>query len=155
MGGLPNGGGLHPGGFVLTRGSASRGPDPQHANCSPSHPSASTGASGAHPTRMHSCFQLVKLLPYYSVHQVILNSLTRMHSVGCVLAAHCPYLGECTWSGGVPSPGGMYLVPRGCTWSGGSVPGPWGVYLVQGGVPGLGGCTWSLGVYLVWGVYLV
>ena len=48
-------------------------------------------------------------------------------------------------------PGGVYLVPGGCTWSG-------GVYLVQGGctwsqggVPGPGGCTWSWGVYLVQG----
>ena len=51
---------------------------------------------------------------------------------------------------------------------GGGVPGPWGVYLVLGGVPGPGGvpgsgggctwsrgCTWSGGVYLVPGVYLV
>ena len=35
---------------------------------------------------------------------------------------------------------GVYLVTRGCTWSGGvpglgGVPGPRGVYLVQGGVP--------------------
>ena len=58
--------------------------------------------------------------------------------------------------GGVPGPGGRYLVPEG------GVPGPrgclvWGVYLVlgvsgPGGVPGLmggipapGGCTWSWG----------
>ena len=39
------------------------------------------------------------------------------------------------------------LCARGCTWF-------WGVYLVQGGVPGLGGVpgpggTWSQGVYLV------
>ena len=62
----------------------------------------------------------------------------------------------CTWSGevylvpgGVPGPGGVYLVLGGCTWSGG-VPGPGGVYLVPGGVPGPGGCTWSwVGVYLV------
>ena len=86
--------------------------------------------------------------------------------------------GRCTWSqGGVPGPGG-------CTWSwgvpgpggkgGGGVPAPGGgvcsggpgVYLVLGGVPGLGGllqgvylvlggvcsrggCTWPRGVYLV------
>ena len=58
--------------------------------------------------------------------------------------------GGCTWSRGVPGPGG-YLVPGGCTWSGGGVPGPGGgVYLVQGGHgPGPGGLylarggTWS------------
>ena len=58
-----------------------------------------------------------------------------------------------TWSqggvylvlGGVPGPRGVYLVPGGCTWSGGctlsqgGVPGPRGVYLVPGGVPGPGG----------------
>ena len=71
-------------------------------------------------------------------------------------------------SGGVPGPGGVYLVLGGCTWSGG-VCLVWGVYLVSGvclvlggvpgpgdvpgprGVPGLGGlpgprgCTWSQG----------
>ena len=69
--------------------------------------------------------------------------------------------------GGVPGPRGVYLVPGGCTWSGGylvlgGVPGPggctWsgGVYLVlEGGVPGPGGCTWSRGVYLVLGGCLV
>ena len=38
--------------------------------------------------------------------------------------------------GGVPGPGGVYLIPGGCTWCR-------GVYLVPGGVPGTGGCTWS------------
>ena len=55
--------------------------------------------------------------------------------------------------GGVPGPGGVYLVqgdlvqggtwswgvylvPGGCIWSQGGVPGPRGVYLVPGGVPG-------------------
>ena len=62
--------------------------------------------------------------------------------------------GECTWSWGVPGPGG-YLV----TWSGVYL--VQGVYLIQGvylvwGVPGPGGCTWSghvpgLGGHLVWG----
>ena len=53
--------------------------------------------------------------------------------------------------GDVPGPGGVYLVLGGVpgTWSGG-VPGQctWsrGVYLVLGGVPGPGGCTWSGGV---------
>ena len=64
--------------------------------------------------------------------------------------------------GGVPSLGGVYLVWGVCTWSGGCVPGPRGVYLVPGGVylvpggvylvlggvPGPGGCTWSREVYL-------
>ena len=51
--------------------------------------------------------------------------------------------------GGVPGPGGVYLVPLGCTWSQGGVPGPrgctWsqGVYLVPGGAPGPRGGTWS------------
>ena len=70
--------------------------------------------------------------------------------------------GGCTWSGGV------YLL-RGGTWSRGGcllwgvylVMGrctwSWGVYLVPGvsapvGVPGPRGCTWSRGVYLVPGV---
>ena len=67
--------------------------------------------------------------------------------------------GGCTWSGGVPGPGGVYLVggctwSRGggwCTWSRGGVPGPGGgVYLVPGG------CTWSRGgVPGPGGVYLV
>ena len=99
-GGLPNGGdllngglhpgvGLHPGGEGgSAQGVCIRGQTPPHADCTPPHPSASTRASGTHPTRMHSCFQLVKLLPYYSVHQVILNSLIRQGSipVGCILA---------------------------------------------------------------------
>ena len=46
--------------------------------------------------------------------------------------------------GVVPGPRGVYLVPGGCTWSGGA-PGPWGVHLVLGGAPGPGG------VYLVQG----
>ena len=87
--------------------------------------------------------------------------------VGCVpSAAVAVSRGGCTWFWGGTWSGG-YLVPAGCTWSGGCT---WsrGVYLVQGGVPGLGvgvpglggvpgpgGCTWSQGVYLVWGVYLV
>ena len=52
---------------------------------------------------------------------------------------HCSGGGS-TWSrgGGVPGPGGEYLVLGG-TWSG-------GVYLVWG-------CNWSQGMYLVWGVY--
>ena len=57
------------------------------------------------------------------------------------------------WSGGVPGPWGVYLVPEGCTWFwgctwswGGGVPGPGeGVYLVLGDVPGPRGCTWSRG----------
>ena len=85
----------------------------------------------------------------------------------------------CTWSrGGVPGPGGGYLVlggtwfggylvPGGCTWSQGGtwsrgVPGPGGpgprgivpgrgVYLVLRGAPGPGGCAWSQGVHLVLG----
>ena len=64
--------------------------------------------------------------------------------------------------GGVPGPGGGYLVGGGVPGPGGGVPGPGGVYLVPGGVPGPGGCTWSRGVYLVpggvpgpRGVYLV
>ena len=44
--------------------------------------------------------------------------------------------------------GGMYLVP-------GGVPGPGGVYLVLWGCTWSGGCTWAQGVYLVRGVYLV
>ena len=53
------------------------------------------------------------------------------------------------WGGGVPGPGdvpgprGVYLVPGGCIWSQGVVSGPRGVYLVLGGVPGPRGCTWS------------
>ena len=47
--------------------------------------------------------------------------------------------------------GGVYLPWRGCTWSGGGVPGPGEVYLVLGGVPCSGGCTWSQGVYLILG----
>ena len=40
----------------------------------------------------------------------------------------------CTWSrGGVPGPGGVYLFP-------GVVPGPRGMR----GAPGPGGCTWNL-----------
>ena len=44
---------------------------------------------------------------------------------------------------GVPGPRGVpgrgvYMVPGGCTWSGG-IPGPRGVYLVPGDVPGPGG----------------
>ena len=66
--------------------------------------------------------------------------------------------------GGVPGPGGVYLVwGEGCTWSGGvpglgGVHGPRGVYLVwgctwsQGGVPCPGGVPGPGGVYLVWGV---
>ena len=70
--------------------------------------------------------------------------------------------------GGVPGPGGVYLVPGGGTWSWGGVPGPGGVYLVLGGctwswggvpgpgaVPGPGGVTWSRGVPGPRGVYLV
>ena len=56
--------------------------------------------------------------------------------------------------GGVPGPRGVYLVLGGCTWSGG-VPGPGGCTWSRGVVPGPGGCTWSWGMYLVWGVYLV
>ena len=92
--------------------------------------------------------------------------------VGCVLPACCPYVPSCT------APRGVYLVlggepgprgvpgPGGCTWS---LRSTWsqGMYLVPGGVPGSEECTWSqevylvpggvpgLGVYLVWGVYLV
>ena len=67
--------------------------------------------------------------------------------------------------GGVPGPGGVYLVRGvylsrgGCTWSQGGCTWSWGVYLVwesvpglggvpgprQGGVPGPLGCTWSQG----------
>ena len=79
-----------------------------------------------------------------------------MHCSGGVPGSWGVYLvtGVYLVLGGVP-------VPRGCTWSGG-VPGPGGggVYLVL-----MGGCTWSqggtwswggvVGVYLVWGVYLV
>ena len=62
-----------------------------------------------------------------------------------------------------PGPGGVYLVLGGVPGPGdvpghGSVPGPreGGVPGPgEGGVPGLGGCTWSGGLYLVWGVYLV
>ena len=62
--------------------------------------------------------------------------------VGCVPPTHWPYLpacsaSGCTWSGGVPGPSGVYLVQ--------------GVYLVPGVLPGPGGCTWSWGVYLVTG----
>ena len=46
--------------------------------------------------------------------------------------------------GGVPVPGGVYLVPGYLVWG---VPGPGGTW--SGGVPGLRGCTWSRGVYLV------
>ena len=65
---------------------------------------------------------------------------------------------------GAPGPGGGYLVPGGvpglggrgwCTWSWGGrhlVPG--GCTWYQGGVPGPGG-TWSWGEYLVPGEYLV
>ena len=64
-----------------------------------------------------------------------------------------PGPGVCTWSGGVPSLGVVYLVPRGylvrwvylvpggCTWFEGGVPGPRGPPGL-GGVPGPGGCTW-------------
>ena len=64
-------------------------------------------------------------------------------------------------SGGVPGPGGVYLVrggvpgrgcllwgdlvPGGCTWSKGGCL-LWGCTWSQGGVPGPGGCTWSGGV---------
>ena len=58
------------------------------------------------------------------------HCLARMHSIGCVPPACCPYLPACTARGQ-------------------------GGYLAPGGVPGPGGCTWSLGVYLVPGVYLV
>ena len=97
--------------------------------------------------------------------------ITRLHSsrmrTARVLTVSPSMLctGGCTWSlGGVPGPGGVYLlwgvylVPGQCTWSQGSVPGPRGVYLVpggciwsRGGVPGPGGapvptgCTWSWG----------
>ena len=55
---------------------------------------------------------------------------------------------------GVPGPGGVYLVPGGVPGLGGvpgprgGVPGPRGVYLVWGVylVPVGGGCTWSWGV---------
>ena len=59
--------------------------------------------------------------------------------------------------GGVPGPWGVYLVPGGVPGLG-SVPGPggwctWsrGLFLVPWGLPGPGGCTWSWGVYLVLG----
>ena len=102
----------------------------------------------------------------YSTTQIFLYTIslqTRMHSSRMRTARllpvspsmHCSR-GSCTWSGGVPGPGG-YLVRGvclfwGCTWSQEGVPGL-RVYLVQGylgrGVPG------PSGVYLVWGVYLV
>ena len=47
---------------------------------------------------------------------------------------------------------GVHLVPGVCTWLQGCVPGPRGMYLVPGGVPGPegvpgpGGCTWLGGV---------
>ena len=69
--------------------------------------------------------------------------------------------GECLVLGGRV----VYLVPGGCSWSGGCTPGPGGctvpglgVYLVRGGAPGLWGVvylvrggTWSGGL---WGGYL-
>ena len=118
-------------------------------------------------------------------HQVIINNVkhfsTRLHSSrmrtarALTVSPSMLCTGEgCTWSRGV------YLVPGGtwsggctCSWGGtwfrGCVPGPRGVYLVLGGVPGPrgvpgpggctwswvggvpgpGGCTWSRGVYLV------
>ena len=72
--------------------------------------------------------------------------------VGCVPPARRPYL---------PGPGGVYLVQGGvpglgsCAWSRGVYLALGGCTWSRGGVPGPEGCTWSGGVYLVWGVYLV
>ena len=66
---------------------------------------------------------------------------------GCTWSGGCvPGSGGCTWSGGVPAwgvylPGGVpargvYLVPGVHLVPEGGVPGPGGVYLVPGGVPG-------------------
>ena len=72
---------------------------------------------------------------------------TRMHSsrmcTTCLLPVS-PSM-HCSWWG-------VYLVPWGCTWSQGGVPGPggtwsWGMYLVLGGCLPVGGAC--LGVYLV------
>ena len=70
-----------------------------------------------------------------------LHKHTRMHSSR--MRTGRSLTGVCS-RGGVPGPGGMYLVP-------GGVPGPGGVYLVWGGVPGPRGGTWFRGVYLVLG----
>ena len=65
--------------------------------------------------------------------------------VGCILSAAVAI----SWVG-VPGPrgtwsgGGTWSQGRGYSWSKGGVPGPKGVYLVQG-APGPGGCTWSQG----------
>ena len=86
---------------------------------------------------------------------------TRLHSsrmrTGRVLTVSPSML--CT-GGGVSAPGGVYLVPGGCTWSqrGGSLL-PGGV-CSKGGCLLPGGCTWSWGDVLpggclLWGVYLV
>ena len=87
------------------------------------------------------------------------NSEQECIPVGCVPPAYRPYLPG-PGAGGVPGPGGVYLV-RG----GGGVPGPGGVVIGFGirirvrvpgpslspSIPGpRGGCNWSQG-----GVYLV
>ena len=82
------------------------------------------------------------------------SRMRTVRSSGHISGGGVPGPGVYLVPGGVPGPG-VYLVPGGCTWSLGSVPGPWGgvpgpwgVYLVRG-VPGQG-------VYLVpGGVYLV
>ena len=83
---------------------------------------------------------------------------TRMHSSRMRTVRNSSRLqgggGWCTCLGG-----GGYLIPGGCTWSQGGVPGLGGVYLVSGvnlawgctwsrGVVPARGCTWSRGVYL-------
>ena len=73
------------------------------------------------------------------------NGLQECIPVGCVPPACCPYLPACTALGGVPGPGG-YLVQVGYLVPWGFVPGPVGVYLVPGGVPGPGGIPDPRGV---------
>ena len=76
--------------------------------------------------------------------------------VGCIPPACWPYLPACSAPGGVPDPGGVYLLgglsaPGGVPGLGGLLPGGvcWGVYLVWGvsaqGCTCSGGCTWSGG----------
>ena len=61
------------------------------------------------------------------------SQVTRMHSSRMRTVLSSSRI--CSWRGGVPGPGGWYLVPGGCTCLGG-VP-AWGVYL-PGGVPARG-----------------
>ena len=89
------------------------------------------------------------------------RSLTVSLSMLCIGRRGVPGLGVYLVPGGVYLvPGGVVYLVRGCTWFEGvywgvylvqgGVPGPRRVYLVLGGdVPGPGGCTWSQGVYLI------